>query len=888
MPVRLAFMFGSLVGIAILLPHGSAEVSGVQRSPGHVAPQTSILKPADADVDMLPHIDVYRRIGTGRFRTGDGILSLAFSPNGKIIASGVRNGPVCLWDAHTGQRIRQLNEYWVWALAFSEDGRFLATGGASKLVRLWDIEHGKEVVQMRGHEATIKALAFSRDGAALVSAGDDNKVRLWRADNGMEVVVHDGHSLGVGAVAVSPDVKHFASASLDRTIRVWEFAAQPVELRAPAAVTAMAYLADRKSVIGGCDDGFVRIWDIQSAKQVREWRGHNGGIMHLTLSQDKGTVATSGADDTIRIWDVTTGNQIREIRRRLGEADALAISADGSLVACAGLNNSIRIWETKTGRPQVDDGVPDSPVTSLAYCAKGTLAAAAYASNQVRLYELPSGREVGRIVCGPEDAELLLAVTPDGHAMATANGENNVVLWDVASRRETRRLETAERDEARCMTFTPSGKNLAVGYRRGGLRIWDAKAGKVQKVVLLPNAARALAYSQDGKFLAVASDHEITIRDTDAYEVIRRLAKLDDAPACLAFSPDGRWLAAGMYSGVIRLFNLNAPKEIEDLEIRDLTGHRGVVNSLAWSVNGRCLVSGGYDKTVRLWEFVNGAPIAVWPAHSGEVTSVAFHPSSRTLMSGSRDTTVLLWDSAGLGISSKAPATIPMEADALESLWIRLASDNNLEGNGALWSLVFAKDNAEFLSKKIFKEDPRKIKQYIDDLNSAAFKVRENAYAALARYERWIEGHLTATLKNPPSEEVRQRVQLLLKRLATKDSLSLDRERLRARRVIEVLEQTNTPSAVALLGELAAGAAEEELRHGPGGPEAIEIIRRQQNKGSHPTLKRDYPPPPNGLDAGAPAFFLAMFSLRSFSAASLASDKNDIADAHDADVRQCG
>src|SRR5207249_4335204 len=119
---------------------------------------------------------------------------------------------------------------------------------------------------------------------------------------------------------------------------------------------------------------------------------------------------------------------------------------------------------------------------------------------------------------------------------------------------------------------------------------------------------------------------------------------------------------------------------------------------------------------------------------------------------------------------------------------------------------------ATYLSKKVFLTDPKKIKQYLIDLDSDNFKVREKAYSALASYERWIEGVLKDTLLNPPSEEVRQRVELLLKRLKGQDAITLDQERLRARRVIEILEQTNTAASRDLLSGLAAGAAEETLR----------------------------------------------------------------------------
>jgi hypothetical protein len=131
-----------------------------------------------------------------------------------------------------------------------------------------------------------------------------------------------------------------------------------------------------------------------------------------------------------------------------------------------------------------------------------------------------------------------------------------------------------------------------------------------------------------------------------------------------------------------------------------------------------------------------------------------------------------------------------------------------------MWQMMAAEDAADWLekSKKIFLENPQKIKKYMEDLNSDKFKDREAANAALANYGRWVEGVLKRALDNPPSEEVRQRVDKLLGRLEGKESISLQQERLRVRRTIEMLEQSATAGSRDLLQKLAAGAAEDDLR----------------------------------------------------------------------------
>ena len=221
----------------------------------------------NVQAEKLPAKDALRRIGTVRFRHGDGVLSLAYSPDGKILASGGRNEPIHIWDAATGQLLRLLNEHWTYALAFSPDGKYLAAAGANKIVRLWIAETGQEIAQMKGHKATIKALAFSSDGAVLVSGSDDTTVKLWKVPEGSEAATYDGHTFGVNAVAISSDSKHLASGSIDHTLRVGSGSRRNVVIQAPAAVTGLAYLPNRKTLIAAGDDGFLRIWDIASATE---------------------------------------------------------------------------------------------------------------------------------------------------------------------------------------------------------------------------------------------------------------------------------------------------------------------------------------------------------------------------------------------------------------------------------------------------------------------------------------------------------------------------------------------------------------------------------------------------------------------------------------------
>jgi len=566
---------------------------------------------------------------------------------------------------------------------------------------------------------------------------------------------------------------------------------------------------DSKTVISAGDDGMVRVWDRDSAKETRNWKAHTAPITHMALSADGKTLVTGGLDKQLHVWDVPRATRLRSMPRRLGNGDALAMTANGKFVAIAGVNNTIERFDISTGKALAGSPVAKGAASALACSPGGNLLAAAFTNNQVQLIDFATGKQKHRLVCGSEDAEVLLAFAPDGQQLATVSAPDTTILWSTADGKEKQRLTLPQRDEVRCLAFGPGGNQLAVGYTNGGLRLWDARTGKVVKHIEFPHGVWAVAYAADGKTLAVGAEDAVTLFDTQTWQPARVYGKLHDIVPCLAFAPDGRHLAAGSFAGTIRLFDLTQPKDISDPEPRLLEGHQGVVNDIAWSANGRCLVSAGMDKTVRLWEFVNGQPIARWEGHQGQVSAVAFHPLGRKVVSASRDTTLLVWD-----VTLATPQEPRnLDADTLDQLWQTLASDNNPVANKALWTLTAGpRDSVAYLSKKVFVADPKKIEQCIRDLDSRNFKERQVAAATLASYGRWVEGVLRRALQDRPPEEVRQRIVVLLERLEGKNPVTFQQERLRVRRIIEALEQTITPAARALLQNLARGAAEEDLR----------------------------------------------------------------------------
>jgi hypothetical protein len=308
----------------------------------------------------------------------------------------------------------------------------------------------------------------------------------------------------------------------------------------------------------------------------------------------------------------------------------------------------------------------------------------------------------------------------------------------------------------------------------------------------------------DGKVLAVAAGENVRLfAAADGKE--RHTLKLTGMPSALAFAPGGGTLAVGMFDSTVRLFDPAAGKEERALE-----GHSGAVLGLAFSRDGRTLATAGYDRKVIAWEAASGRPIRTWEGHAGPATAVAVAPDGRAVASGGADTTALVWDLTGRGPKL---GEVKLTRAEVDRLWQELAAAEPAKAHAGLWTLVAgAADAAPMLKGRVLTGDPKRLDKLIADLDSDRFADREAAVKELKTYGRWIEGALEKALTTTTSSEAKARLNHLLGEMKRQESITLEQERLRIRRLIQVLEQSGTAPAREGLNDLAVGAAEADLR----------------------------------------------------------------------------
>jgi WD40 repeat protein len=797
---------------------------------------TEPLPRADALGDPLP-AGAVARMGSMRWRHGDLVSAVAYSHDGKRLASASwGDASVCIWDAESGKPLHKIKLSTVSAralsaLALSEDGKSLAAvapDASGKDLSVWVWKEGAEAPRELLKQAVQASCLLFQDGKLWV--GETGRISCWDIDRGNKIyALTIAPPTRVNALALSHGAVPILAVATGKGVIVIDTAGKEVVATTAREenATAVAISNDGGSVAVGTDDGEINVWSLRD-KALRDrvnWSAHKTGVTSLIYSSDgKQLISVCHAGELYR-WDVATRKQVSKIVAKgapprpsnASSTPALVLSPDGKRLAgrfgkgASETDSQLHVWDTANGEELSRYAGHSRAVSKMAFQSDGSFLSFSV-TGEVILWNSKHEPDVRR-ESSPEREGKSAALSNHGRVVVYPS-PRGLFVDDVKHPVEVE--SWSKKANLYFAIFSPD-PNLLLTTQYGSLGFWSIEDRSVDEVDLDRKWAYSMALSGDGTRLILIveggskeTDTTVQVWDVASRKKLRDLKNVQ-SHGPIALSANGRIAAVWDTKGRLRRFDTDTGQEFAG-------GNENgkVPNDLVFTPDGRSLMVGAEDG-VRFLEPLTGRELFRLDGGQGAVKCLALNRDGTLLATGGADSTILLWDLRRVlrnGLASQEER-MPLFSEQRETLWVQLASTDPTTSfqaaetlmNGGKASVAFLR--AHLLTKKQPMMGDAEQRRLLKQLADPDYKERAKAFVALKKLGRQVEPMLREALRTEKDEIMHLRLRTFLRELEADGFVAAEDDRIREMRIVQLLEWMDTPAAHELLRDLKKSPAEE-------------------------------------------------------------------------------
>ena len=649
-----------------------------------------------------------------------GLNSVAFSPDGRRIVTGSWDKTAKVWDAGTGREIFTLAGHTntVYRVAYSPEGKRIVTGSWDKTAKVWDATTGRLLFTLAGHTNPICGVAYSPDGKRILtasgpisqtntSAPQQGEAKVWDAETGAEIFTFASHPWGLLGVAYSPDGGRIVTGSWNKA-KVWDARTGREILSLGGEIGPVAYSPDGKRLLTG--GTIAKLWDAETGREIfsLKWQRREAlqpnQVMSVAYSPDGRHLVTGGYDKTVKVWDAESGREVFSLRGHSAAVMGVAYSPDGRRIVTGSWDTTAKMWDAERGQEPLTFGERTNGLPSVAFSPDGERIVTYRSSEPAKVWDAKTCRELftfdgraGRLQAGgvaysPDGRRIVLGICTYDPLGKELHAEAKV--FDSDTGKQILSLESHAGGFGR-VAYSPDGRRIVTGSRDKPARVWDAETGRL--IFALEghktSSITVVAYSPDGTRIAAGHtgariatssggfDYTSKVWDAGTGRVLLTLRGHTGPVYCVAYSPDGRRIVTGSWDKTAKMWDAETGREILSLK-----GHTGYVVCVAFSPDGTRIATAGRDMTVRMWDAATGQEVLTLRGHDKYVECIAFSPDGGRLLTGDWDNQFKLWDT---GNASKELQNVYPLPDAAERRRYHTQQADRAEREGKWFAVAF-------------------------------------------------------------------------------------------------------------------------------------------------------------------------------------------------------